>query len=76
MNRTQRLSTEEALPATRAIPRSPEPCSSIDDFAMGSVLINAAGSRYAGVEARPEFQDTGRLAVTDLQDSDLGLHSG
>ena len=24
MNRTQRLSTEEALPATRAIPRSPD----------------------------------------------------
>jgi hypothetical protein len=26
MNPTQRLSTEEALPATRAIPRSPKPC--------------------------------------------------
>jgi hypothetical protein len=30
-----------------------------------SVLINAAGSRYSGVEARSEFVDTGRLFRAD-----------
>ena len=39
MNRTQRLSTEETLPATRAIPRSPETYSITDSRALQAALV-------------------------------------
>ena len=42
MNPTQRLSTEEALPATRAIPRSPDPCS-IEDMRVPLFDSEASG---------------------------------